>query len=52
MARVYPLLGVVMTTGLREWSSGFNKNCVYDCLGSEAVQTVGSAELCPLTMSR
>jgi hypothetical protein len=36
----------------REWSSGFNKNCVYDCLGSEAVQTVGSAELCPLTLSR
>jgi hypothetical protein len=36
----------------REWASGFNKNCVYDCLGSEAVQTVGSAELCPLTMSR
>jgi hypothetical protein len=36
----------------REWTSGFNKNCVYDCLGSEAVQTVGMAELCPLTMSR
>jgi hypothetical protein len=36
----------------REWTSGFNKNCVYDCLGSEAVQTVGIAELCPLTMTR
>jgi len=36
----------------REWTSGLNKNCVYDCLGSEAVQTVGAAELCPLTISR
>jgi hypothetical protein len=36
----------------REWTSGFNKNCVYDCLGSEAVQTIGSVELCPLTINR
>lgn len=36
----------------REWSSGFNKNCVYSCLGSEAVQTIGSAELCPLSIVR
>lgn len=34
----------------REWTSGFNKNCVYDCAGSEAVQTIGTAELCPLTI--
>lgn len=36
----------------REWSSGFNKNCVYSCLGSEAVQTIGATELCPLTITR
>jgi hypothetical protein len=36
----------------REWSSGFNKNCVYSCLGSEAVQTIRSTELCPLTIIR
>lgn len=36
----------------REWTLGFNKNCVYDCLGSEAVQTIGSVELCPLTINR
>lgn len=36
----------------REWTSGLNKNCVYDCLGSEAVQTVGATQLCPLTISR
>jgi hypothetical protein len=34
----------------REWTSGFNKNCVYDCLGSEAVQTIGMAELCPISI--
>lgn len=32
--------------------SGMNKNCVYDCLGSQAVQTIGVAELCPMTMQR
>ncbi len=36
----------------REWTSGMNKNCVYDCLGSEAVQTISSIELCPLSITR
>ena len=36
----------------REWSSGFNKNCVYSCLGSEAVRTIGATELCPLSIMR
>ncbi|UUZ65143.1 hypothetical protein LP417_11130 [Polaromonas sp. P1-6] len=36
----------------REWNSGFNKNCVYSCLGSDAVQTIGAAELCPLSIVR
>lgn len=36
----------------REWNSGLNKNCVYSCLGSEAVQTIGAAELCPLSIVR
>jgi hypothetical protein len=35
-----------------EWTSNFNKNCVYDCLGSDAVQTIGSVELCPLSIQR
>lgn len=35
----------------REWTSGFNKNCVYDCLGSEAVQTISATSLCPLSIS-
>ena len=37
---------------VREWTSGFNKNCVYSCLGSETVQTIGSTQLCPLTISK
>jgi hypothetical protein len=36
----------------REWTSGFNKNCVYSCTGSEAVQTVSSTTLCPLSITR
>jgi hypothetical protein len=36
----------------REWVSGFNRNCVYSCMGSETVQTIGATELCPLSMER
>ena len=35
-----------------EWTSGFNKNCVYNCLGSEAVQTISATSLCPLSIQR
>jgi len=37
---------------VREWTSGFNKNCVYNCLGSEAVQTIGATDLCPISITR
>lgn len=33
-----------------EYASGFNKICEYDCLGSPYAITIGSAELCPLTV--
>lgn len=39
-------------TKKREWISGFNKNCIYSCLGGEAVQTLRSTDLCPLTIER
>jgi hypothetical protein len=44
--------GGVSTTCHRrgEARSGMNKICYYDCLGSAAATTVGSAELCPLTI--
>lgn len=37
---------------VRSWSSGLNKNCVYNCVGSESVQTIGVAEICPSMMSK
>ena len=36
----------------REWTSGSLKNCAYNCLGSEAVQTISITQLCPLSMNR
>ena len=36
----------------REWVSGFNKNCVYDCLGSEAVETIANVAICPLSITK
>ena len=35
-----------------EQISGFNKICYYDCLGSLTAITIGSVELCPLTIQR
>lgn len=35
-----------------EQSSGMNKICYYNCLGSAAAVTVASYELCPLTIER
>jgi hypothetical protein len=35
-----------------EASSGFNKICYYDCLGSLTAHNIGSVELCPLTIDR
>lgn len=31
---------------------GTTRHCVYDCLGSEVIQTVSSTEICPLTITR
>lgn len=44
--------GGVTCFAKREWTSGFNKNCAYDCLGSEAVQTIPSTSPCPQTIVR
>lgn len=35
-----------------EYSSGMNKICNYNCLGSAYAMTVSVAELCPLTTER
>ena len=31
---------------------GMSRHCIYDCLGSEVVQTVSSVDICPLSLSR
>ncbi len=35
-----------------ERTSGMNKICFYNCLGSEAAITIGAVELCPLSIDR
>ena len=35
-----------------EYISGFNKICIYNCLGSDAAITIASTQLCPLTIQR
>ncbi|MDW9507052.1 hypothetical protein GOA81_18740 [Sinorhizobium meliloti] len=41
----------VMCMKKGEYTSGMNKICVYDCLGSDAAITVGAVDLCPLTIN-
>lgn len=33
-----------------EYTSGFNKICIYDCLGSDRAITIKNVQLCPLTI--
>jgi len=35
-----------------EYVSGLNKICIYSCMGSDAAITIGSTQLCPLTIQR
>ena len=35
-----------------EQTSGMNKICYYDCLGSTVAINVGAVELCPLTIDQ
>lgn len=34
-----------------EQTSGMNKICYYDCLGSAKAITIGAVELCPLSIN-
>lgn len=42
----------MMCTKTREAVTGLTKQCVYNCAGSQVIQTVNSVELCPLTINR
>jgi hypothetical protein len=35
-----------------EETSGLNKICYYNCMGSQAAITISSVSLCPLTIER
>jgi hypothetical protein len=35
-----------------EQTSGMNKICYYDCMGSQAAITIKSVQLCPLSINR
>jgi len=49
-ARPLRVAVVCFLTG--EQTSGMNKICYYNCLGSTAAITIGAVELCPLTINR
>ena len=51
---VYPTLvaNAVTCFSTGEETSGMNKICYYDCLGSSAAITVSSVSLCPLSINR
>ena len=34
-----------------EYISGFNKICIYNCLGSDRAITIRSTQLCPLSIN-
>ena len=52
-AMVYPsLVANSATTCFKkgEYTSGFNKICIYNCMGSDVAITIGNTQLCPLTI--
>ena len=54
ISMVYPTTVAVSVTCFKtgEETSGMNKICYYDCLGSSAAITISSVALCPLTIDR
>lgn len=46
--------GPITTTCFKrsEYSSGFNRICNYDCLGSAYATTIQSTQMCPYTVQR
>ena len=51
---VYPTFVANAVTCFKtgEETSGMNKICYYDCMGSSAAITVSSVSLCPLSINR
>ena len=34
-----------------EYTSGLNKICIYNCVGSDVAITIGAAQICPITIN-
>lgn len=49
---IIPANAAITCFKVTEYTSGFNKICIYNCLGSEAAITIGATQLCPLTIIR
>jgi hypothetical protein len=49
---VKPVRVAVACYNTGEETSGLNKICFYDCLGSRAAITIAAHELCPLWITR
>ena len=51
---VYPTLVANAVTCFKtgEETSGMNKICYYDCMGSGAAITVSAVSICPLTINQ
>ena len=51
---VYPTLTAKAVTCFKtgEETSGMNKICYYDCMGSSAAITVSAVSLCPLSINQ
>lgn len=47
-----PVLLAMTCFATGEQTSGMNKICYYDCLGSQAAITISSVALCPLSINR
>jgi hypothetical protein len=47
-----PMQTAVVCFKKGERTSGMNKICYYDCMGSDTAITIGAVELCPLTIDQ
>ena len=55
LAAMYPIMvaeAAVTCFKKGEYTSGFNKICIYNCLGSDVAITIQNTQLCPLSIRR
>ena len=55
LSAMYPIMvaeAAVTCFKKGEYISGFNKICIYNCLGSDVAITIKNIQLCPLSIRR